>query len=230
MSYTIQFSGSSASKRDRYFAVTSGLILALSVWGFSDNLIWDIGQPSNTDPKFVIHGLFCLAWMTLFFVQANLVRIGNVGMHRRLGVAGFLIASGVVASTLFVFWSVWRGWDAMPYYVKANRLLFIGFITCIALAFANRRRPDWHKRFVLVGTLYLLEPILSRAFDPIEFLFEGKADSEIDFYWLIFFVITWNLLFISLLAHDWRSIRRIHQVSTWGYVCFLAVWPVVLTT
>lgn len=47
-----------------YFSAVTGLILALSIWAFSDNLIWDIGQPSNRDPKFVIHGLFWLAWMS----------------------------------------------------------------------------------------------------------------------------------------------------------------------
>ena len=39
-----------------YFSVTSALLLFLSVVAFSDNLFTDVGQASNHDPKFVIHG------------------------------------------------------------------------------------------------------------------------------------------------------------------------------
>ena len=212
----------------RFFSIISGVILALSVWGFSDNLIWNIGQPSNKDPKFILHGAFCLAWMILFFVQANLIRSGNPRIHRKLGIAGFLIAIGVVVTTLFVFWSVWRGWAAMPYYVKANRILFAGFVLLTILAYTYRHRPDWHKRLLLVGTLYLLEPILSRAFDPIEFMLTGLSDAQIGFYWTVFFAVTWNALFLSLAVHDFRTRRRLHNVSVFGYLAFLAVWPVAL--
>jgi hypothetical protein len=34
----------------------------MSIAAFSDNLFTNIGQPSNRDPKFIIHGLFGLAW------------------------------------------------------------------------------------------------------------------------------------------------------------------------
>lgn len=212
----------------QYFSIISGVILGLSVWGFSDNLFWNIGQPSNKDPKFILHGVFCLAWMILFFVQANLIRSGNPHVHRKLGVVGFLVAVGVVLTTLFVFWSVWRGWAAMPYYVKANRILFSGFILLTILAYQNRHRSSWHKRLLLVGTLYLLEPILSRSFDPIEFLLTGLSDAQVDFYWTVFFAITWNALFLSLVVHDLRTRKRLHRVTLIGYLAFLAVWPVAL--
>jgi hypothetical protein len=64
--------------RRRYFSVAAALLLALTLLGFSDNLLINVGQPSNGDPKFVVHGLLCLAWMAIFAAQANLVRTGNV--------------------------------------------------------------------------------------------------------------------------------------------------------
>ncbi len=66
--------------RDDFPAVTT-LLLALSVWGFSDNLLWDVGQPSNRDPKLVVHGVFCLAWMLVLCVQAHLVRVKSTRSH-----------------------------------------------------------------------------------------------------------------------------------------------------
>ena len=45
-----------------YLSITSALLLFLGVVAFSDNLLTDVAQPSNRDPKFIIHSLFGLAW------------------------------------------------------------------------------------------------------------------------------------------------------------------------
>ena len=86
--------------RAYYFPVATALLLALTVLGFSDNLFTRVDQRSNSDPKFIAHGLFCLGWMILLAVQANLVSRGNVRLHRTLGVAGMFVAAGVTLSTL----------------------------------------------------------------------------------------------------------------------------------
>ena len=67
---------------ETYFSIVSVLLLVLSVVAFSDNLFTDVGQPSNRDPKFIVHGVFGLAWYVLLATQANLVR-ARVGRHRR---------------------------------------------------------------------------------------------------------------------------------------------------
>ena len=121
-----------------YFSLASGITLALTLWGFSDNLFWDVGQPSNRDPKFIIHGMFCLAWMIVFFAQATLVRKNNIRLHRKLGITGFIIAIGVALSTMYVFIVVWQGWDAMAYYVKANRMLLPSYALFVLLGLLNR--------------------------------------------------------------------------------------------
>ena len=216
--------GSTWMMTRHYFSVVSGIVLFLSLWGFSDNLIWDIQQPSNKNPMFVIHGLFCLAWMAAFFAQSLLVRSGNVALHRIAGVYGLAAATGVSLSTLWVFIHVWQGWDAMPYYAQANRLLLPSFSLLVLLAWLNRTRPDIHKRLMYLGTLYLLEPILSRSFDPLEPLLTNFSATEIDYYWMIFTVAVWNLLFVSLFVYDRLTSLRVHPVSIAGYVWFYVIW------
>jgi hypothetical protein len=81
-----------------YFVVAAFLLLALTVTGFWDNLVSDIGQKSNSDPKFIMHGLLCGAWMILLFIQTSLVGSGNLTAHRKLGIAGMAIAIGVTES------------------------------------------------------------------------------------------------------------------------------------
>jgi hypothetical protein len=211
-----------------YFSYATAALLFLTVWGFSDNLLWRVDQPSNRDPKFIVHGLFCLAWMLVLFAQANLIRKRNVELHRKLGVAGFLLALGVTFSTAFVFASVWRPWREMSLLVQGNRLLLAGFAVLVWLAYRNRRRPDWHKRYILVASLFMLEPVLSRAFNPLEPLLTGFTDSQVDAAWWVFFVVSWGALFLSLFAYDRALQPSIHDATKRGLILFCSTWAIVL--
>jgi hypothetical protein len=212
-----------------YFPVSSVLLLLLTLIGFSDNLVTDVGQPSNRDPKFIVHGLLCGAWVILLAVQASLVSAGNVRLHRKLGVAGVLIAIGVTLSTIWVFAMVWKGWGVMTPDVKANRLLLPSYSLFVALAFLRRRRPEWHKRLIYVGTLFMLEPVLARAYDPLLYPFEGWfTDRQADLAFLPWLFMVWLAFFLSLFLYDARVAGRIHPVTIGGLLWFGAIWGIVL--
>ena len=61
-----------------FFQVASILILIFYIIGFSDNLFTDVRQKSNSDPKFIIHGLFCFAWIVILVIQTNFISNGNI--------------------------------------------------------------------------------------------------------------------------------------------------------
>lgn len=75
--------------RGAYFSSISVVLLLLGIVAFSDNLFTDFSQPSNSDPKLIVHGLFGLAWYVLLATQANLIRVRNVKVHKKLGMATF---------------------------------------------------------------------------------------------------------------------------------------------
>lgn len=214
--------------RRYYFAVTTFLLLVLTIAAFFDNLVTDIGQPSNSDPKFIIHGLLCGAWMMLLFVQAGLIRTRNIRLHRKLGVAGMAVAIGVTLSTIWLFIAAWKGWAAMTPEVKANRFLLPSFSLCVALAFVNRARPDWHKRLIYVGTLFMLDPVLARCFDPfvVPWFMTGWSEPQIESAFLPWFFATWLAFFLSLIAYDIIALRRVHPVSAIALLWFGIVWAI----
>lgn len=219
-----------------YFTIVSAVLLVLSVVAFSDNLFTDIHQPSNSDPKFIIHGLFGLAWYVLLTLQANLVRVGNLRRHRAIGTAGFIVALGVVITTLYIFVVVWKGWSAMPPHVRSNRLFLPGFAVCMWLAWRRRNDPAWHKRLILAGTFFMQQPVLDRAFDPLvpswakplfSTLYTERFD-EIAFQ--IYLWGTWIGAFISLAIYDLKTIRKPHIVTISGLLYFGIVWAIVKLT
>jgi hypothetical protein len=218
-----------------YFSIGSILLLLFSLVAFSDNLFTDVGQPSNSDPKFVIHGLFGLAWYVLLAVQANLVRTRRVATHRRLGVATFLVAIGVTLSTLYIFVVIWKGWDQMAVDVRANRLLLPGYALCMLLAWQRRRQPDWHKRLTFAGTFLMLGPVLSRAYDPLivswmEPLFPAFTARVDEIGFLTFFWGLWLGSFLSLARYDWQLRRRVHPVTMGGFAWLILAWFISAVT
>ena len=201
-----------------YFFIVSLFILFFSIVGFSDNLFTDIHQKSNSDPKFIIHGLFCFAWMIFLVIQTYLARKANFKLHKQLGITGFLMAAGVIISSFYIFIIVFKGWSQMHDYVKANRIFMTLFIILMWLAYKKRNEAAKHKHYVFMGTFYILEPILSRCSDrfgmePIPFL-----------------LVVWNLFFLSLFVYDWLVFRKIHPITYVGYIVFYLVWAFAIVT
>lgn len=197
-----------------HFPVVTVLLVALTLVAFGDNLFTDPGQPSNSDPKMVIHGIILLAWMVLLMVQAILPRTGRTDLHRRLGKAGFVVAMGVVLSTLWLFVAGFRGFEQMSPEVIGNRILLPSYAICMVGAWRMRARPDWHKRLVHAGTLLLLEPVLARTYDPLvapllPVMAPGTDDAE--FY--TYMASSWLTLFAALLAYDLLQKGRPHAVT-----------------
>ncbi|GGD93742.1 hypothetical protein [Planktosalinus lacus] len=206
--------------RTYYFQIASILLLVLSIIAFSDNLITDVGQESNSDPKFIIHGLLMFAWFILFVIQANFIRKRNYIAHMKWGVAGFVIAILVVLSTVYIISEAYDGgWSALKYFEKAILLFIPSFAVLILLGYLNRKKGNRHKRFIYMGTLLILEPILDRVATNLHI---GNN--------VLFVILVWNGLFISLFVYDLLTIKKIHKISWMGYLWFYVVWTISFLT
>ena len=198
----------------KYFFFTISTLLFISSFiAFSDNLITDVDQPSNSDPKFIIHGLIMFAWFGTFVAQTYFIMRGNIAAHIRWGKMGMIIAIGVFLSTLWVFIAVFKGWDAMEPFVKANRLFMLSFTVFLGLAYKHTTNPEKHKRFIYLAIIPIIEPIMGRVSGVL------MIDQ-----WELFYFLVWHSLFIGLFAYDWFSLKKIHKISWIGLCWFYAVW------
>lgn len=217
--------------RVSYFTAVAAAMLAFTLVGFGDNLFTNVGQPTNSDPKFVIHGLFSLAWMLLLVMQSLLITARKPGLHRRLGLAGLVVAAGVALSTLYLFVAAWKGWDHMGAEARANRLLLPAFVLLVALAAWNRQRPVLHKRLMLLATFCMLGPVLARTFDPLLVPFiEGWPEDRIEAMFWPYFLGVWCAFFASLWAYDLAALRRPLPVTLGGTALFAACWFIAVAT
>lgn len=207
--------------RRNYFLFAAALILILCVIAFSDNLFTNIGQKSNKDPKFVIHGILWFAWFTILVIQSNLIRRGEIARHRQLGMKALYVAVAVTLSTLYIFIVIYEGWDKMNEFTRVNRFFLPTFAVMTLLGYLNRTNAIMHKRYMYLGTVFTLIPILDRASGRI--IFNG------DYFLMdMFLALTWNGFFLSLFIYDWITLRRIHPITYLSLIWFYIVWAIAI--
>ncbi len=168
-----------------------------------------------------IHGAAFTLWVLLLVTQASLVSAGRVDVHRRLGIAGFLLACamvvlGVLTATAALARGVaLPGMDAKTFYA-VPMLDMLLFATLIFFAFRARSRPAAHKRIILIATIALTPAAFTRW--PSAHLNAQVA-----------FLFTYVLLFF-LAAYDLWSMRRIHRATAWagGFLIFVGQMSLVI--
>ena len=155
-----------AREGDRFFLITSIVIAAIFVAGFSTQLA--AGRSSFVAPTIVhVHAVVFFGWVTIFVLQNALVASGSITLHRRLGWTGLgwsiaMVGIGIAlmlhivrsASTPFIF--------QPQYFLVANVLGLLGFAGLTWAAVAMRRKTDWHRRLHLAGITVILGPAFGR--------------------------------------------------------------------
>lgn len=142
--------------------------LAVVLVGFSTTYVLPMVQRAFAAPAVVhLHGALSLAWVAYFIGQSLLVRGRQTPLHRYFGQAGVPLALGILVSGMgTALWATERDLAAgMP-----NALtIMIGTLTSLTIfsafvvfGIAMRRRPDWHKRLMMLATVVVLWPAFFR--------------------------------------------------------------------
>jgi FtsH-binding integral membrane protein len=165
-------------------------------------------------PQLHVHGLIMSAWCALFVAQACLVSARRVDIHRRLGIVGAGLALVVVvigsyltisATAREVHSHVVRQFHVLFGFNLLNLAVFVGLLST-ALAF--RRKPEFHKRFMLLAFISLLPPAIARA----TLLFTPDQAAQM---WAV------NVVVVIFVAVDVIRHRRLHPAFGWGALALL---------
>jgi hypothetical protein len=204
----------------RFYLGASVVALGLVFWGFAHTYYLKLlfGTPTLTT-RLHVHGAVMSAWLILFFVQTFLVSAGRVSVHRRLGIAGISVAVLVVAlGTTTTFNAAARevGRHSAEASMRVTVLglelvqmaLFAGFV---AIGIAMRRRPGFHKRFMMLATACMIPSAFSRI--PLDLTFMVSAFVSI--------LILSDVFVIACVAIDFIRHRRLHPAFGWGALVWL---------
>lgn len=197
------------------------LALVVAAAGFFTTFIRPVWRSEFHGPVLAhVHGAFVLGWLLLFLAQVLLVKTARVSQHRKLGWAGLAIVPGVIMTTIAMgVYAMHRDLAAGGGEVAFSSLLgsFTSSVIFSALFTAGvvyRRKPDFHKRLMLLATLAILWP----AFFRLRHYFPGAPRPDIWFGFVLGQVVPVTLAMI----HDKVTLGRMHPVYRTVGVIFIA--------
>lgn len=148
-----------------FFRMALGMAL-LIVTAFS--MQWLLGRSSfGARPMVHAHAIVYMGWTLLFTAQSWLGARGSVVWHRRLGWIAVAWTGLMIIMAFAITVDVTRRGIA-PFFFQpqlfliANPLTVAGFLALFAMAIANRRRTDWHRRLHMGAMALLLGPAFGR--------------------------------------------------------------------
>jgi hypothetical protein len=161
-----------------------------------------------------LHGVLLSTWILLLLVQTTLVALRRTDLHRLLGAGGGVLAASIIPVGYFVAISAARGGAAadpgtLKFLIVPMGALIV-FPVVVGAALLLRRRPDLHKRLILIATIELMNAAVDRL--PGVFA-AGLAP----------FYPGTDLFLLALVIHDGVTLRRIHPATLWGGLFLVAM-------
>lgn len=200
-------------RRERAFFTGMALVVAVTVFGGFARTFYlrPLFTTQPLTPLLYLHGIVFTSWILLFLTQTTLVAASRTPIHRRLGIAGAVIALIMVivgTATAIIRANVLEVPPGGP-----PRLAFLTiplgdmlvFGSLAGAGFYFRRRAAAHKRLMLLATISILPAAVGRL--PFGFIHQMGA--------LAFFGLT-DFLIAACALHDVVSRRRIHPATLLG--------------
>jgi hypothetical protein len=222
-----------ARARSKYFLGAALVLLAFVLVGFGRTLF---ARPFFDVPPIpwylFVHGFVLASWFLLLVAQTTLVAAHRTDLHRRLGVLGGLVAVALVGVSLVAVLG-------FPAHIKANVVSIdetfdanalraivwtdlaslVIFSTFVGTALYWRRRPDVHKRLMLLASIAILGPAVARILSLV------SASQAVG---TVLQILIFVALPLTVVLHDLFATRRVHWATIVGVTAtFVAIFGAI---
>src|SRR3954447_5670616 len=200
-------------KLHSYFIGFTVVFALLVLAGFSRTFFLPMAKGTLAKPPIVhVHGALFFGWTALLVLQALLAATKRLRLHRKIGsLAGWLIVPMLLMGTIVAARDTVHDYNAGDgnaalsfFYGELADLAMFGVLASAAMFLRNK--PDFHKRWVIMGSLGLLGAAIGRI-------------PEISAFGLYIFLG----LIASVAAYDIASRRAIHAATLIGAAVLLAL-------
>lgn len=201
-------------RRGRFFVGMTLFMIVLVLIGFWPSYFGPLLRGNAVRPWVIhLHGIVFVGWMALLLAQVGLVALGRTTAHKKIGNVGMVYGAAILVMGLVV------GFAAPILHVAAGEwttdraagflLIILGDMALFGIFFVAamiyRRKPEIHKRLILLATVALLFAAVGR----MNFLPLPVAP----FVWLSPVLIA--------MGYDFATRRRVDKVYLLGVVILL---------
>ena len=218
----------------RFYVGMSATFVAIAFLGFLPTYWVPLFSGTLAAPPIThLHALFFYGWTLFLLRQTWLAGAGEIGSHRALGVAGVALATGMLfvglnaaATSVRIAEAAGSGEAGRRFAIVAVTAVLL-FAVLVAIALLNVRKPEVHKRLMVVATASILQAAVGRMFivllriprQPGELL---AAHPPPVFVTVMPGLIV-DLLIVGAMIHDRRTLGRVHRVYWISGAAVLAV-------
>lgn len=209
-------------RHSRLYVIAALLFAAVSTVGFTPTYWAPLFAGTLTaHPATHVHAVLFVLWLGFLVLQTVLVQAGRPRWHREAGLFGIGLASMMLFSGLLTaIVSLQAGLRGpRPEAVRATVALSLSgillFGAFVAAAVGCIRRPDWHKRLMLLASVELLQPGVGRLIRLLPGLTFPTP--------LIVATVVVDLVLVGIVLIDRRSVGRIHPAWIAGGTALLVV-------
>ena len=218
----------------KFYVTMAWIFVAVAFGGFFGTYWLQLARGTFTgSPLLHLHGLLFFSWTLFFLAQATLVANRKLRTHRAWGLFGISLATAMLFTGMMVAIEglharidAGAGDTARAFLIVPLGAIWM-FGGFVAAAVANVKRPEWHKRFMLVATTCLLQAAVARFFflavtgggpgmrpglAPVQPVAASLGPSMVV-----------ELLVVAAMVHDWRERGRVHPAYWWGFGITIAV-------
>jgi hypothetical protein len=213
----------------QYFYVWMAIaFLVVAFGGFTPTYWAKIAAGNFHRPAIIhIHGFLLFGWVCFYLMQTTLIATGRTMDHRNWGLAGIALFSFVLCSILAGQMAILKIADAQGMGDAARR--FSAVTLCawplmagiFAMAIANSRRPQIHKRWMTLLMIGMMTPAVARVFITL-FAPPGAADSPPPPFVSIPPALVADLFLVVAIVRDWRTLGKPHPVYIYGGLMLIA--------
>lgn len=208
----------------RFYLGMAAVMAACAFVGFTPTFWAPMTRGAFTSPVITIHGLVSSTWVLFVVLQAWLVASGRIGRHRSVGLAGISLATLVVVFGVMAAMNQAQraarvgALDAGLAFMILPIAQVVLFAILVAWAIATVRRPDWHKRLLLVAMALVIDGAFGRL-AVCYGVFHGRMPvpagmpsppPPVDMGYRV------DPFLLVPIAHDWRVRGRPHAAYLWG--------------
>jgi hypothetical protein len=201
---------------DRTFFLSYVAIIWVGILaGFVPEMVRHATSNAPAYPPIIhVHGVVFVSWLVLLTVQALLIRNRQVRLHRRIGVAGAVLAPTMVVVGLITSLTIDRLELATPKedpaFLSIQLFDLLEFGTLAIAALAARKVPSAHKRLILLATLSIADAGFARWLGSSLHFGEGVLFSYVELF------LPTGLLVLGIGAYDMVTRRRLHPAYVAG--------------
>lgn len=196
-----------AARGDRTLFLMAIGILVFTVGAFGLVTLRQPGRLARYTPLVSVHAALMVGWFSLFVVQSRLILDGKYRAHRSLGLSSLALVIGMIGTGVVVAANFSQETGRTATFI-ADMGIFINFLCLYVVSVwaATTGRFEAHKRLMLIASLSLTGPALSRGLDVV-----GVSRMAA--------TLIYPLMIIALpLIYDRRTRGKLHKAAFWAII------------